>query len=197
MTVNAGQVSNGSSVAAKVSPHLHQMRLQSQSPLLSWRPPGRKRKSGWAQGVDHQSPPEGQSWQQSWPGLPVHRTGSFVRRGPLLRDNESRRRRQRSDLPHGRQLTVTPSSRWWVVSPPLMASMCILSWSAPVRRPLMAPKSKMLRSSCRYTSTESTISTGNTRWAPLVLNGLLTNLKRYFNNSITILIFKLTVCQWL
>lgn len=52
--------------------------------------------------------------------------------------------------------------RWWIVSPPFMASMCILSWSGPVRRLLMALKSKMLRSSCRYTSTESTISTRNT-----------------------------------
>lgn len=41
--------------------------------------------------------------------------------------------------------------------------MCILSWSGPVRRLLMALKSKMLRSSCRYTSTESTISTGQHR----------------------------------
>lgn len=50
-----------------------------------------------------------------------------------------------------------------IVPPPFIASMCSLSWSAPVRRLLMALKSKMFRSSCKYTSTESTISTGNTR----------------------------------
>lgn len=43
-----------------------------------------------------------------------------------------------------------------------MASMCNLSWSGPVRRLLMAPKSKMFRNICKYTSTESMISTGNT-----------------------------------
>lgn len=58
---------------------------------------------------------------------------------------------------------------WWIVSPPFMASMCIFSWSGPVSRLLMALKSKMFRSSCRYTSTESTISTENTEERRLVL----------------------------
>lgn len=51
--------------------------------------------------------------------------------------------------------------------------MCILSWSGPVRRLLMALKSKMPRSSCRYTSTESMISTRNTDKHRLAWMGFL------------------------
>lgn len=101
----------------------------------------------------------------------VSRSSQLIAQDPTYigAHNCGRRGEERKNLSNIYNSSWGIYGRRCIVSPPFMASMRILRWSGPVRRLLMALKSKMFRSICRYTSTESTISTRNTDKIPLVL----------------------------